>query len=101
MQRRRFLRMAAGCGAGAAVPAAWWLRSGSVAEAATEGRPIVCNQLGYPPKPSKLATLRAPSTRFTVRDVNRNAVAMQGKPPEPRDDAASGDRVQVVDFSQV
>lgn len=101
MQRRRFLRIAAGCGAGAAVPAAWWPRSGSVAEAATEGSPIVCNQLGYPPNASKLATLRAPSTRFTVRDVNRNAVALQGKPTEPRDDAASGDRVQVVDFSQV
>jgi hypothetical protein len=50
---------------------------------------------------TKLTTLRASSTKFMVRAVSNGTVVLQGKPGEPRDDAASGDRVQIADISPV
>ena len=102
MQRRTFIRVAAVCGGAAAVPTALWLSSEwSAAEAAADSSPIVFNQLGYLPNAMKLVTLRAPSAVFTVRAVGSGAVVLQGKPGVVRDDSASGDRVQIVDMSQV
>ena len=102
MQRRQFLKIAAGCGGVATVPTAWWLGSRwADAELAPEASPIVFNQLGYLASATKLATLRASSTKFTVRAVSSGAVVLQGKPGEARDDAASGDRVQISDLSPV
>jgi endoglucanase len=107
MQRRNFLKIAALCGGAVVAPPAyrmnsWWMNSkGAAAEAATNSNPIVFNQLGYHANAPKLATLRAASEMFTVRAVNGGAVVLRGKPGEARDDAASGDRVQVCDFSPV
>jgi endoglucanase len=102
MQRRRFLGIAAGCSCAAAVPAAWWLNSRlNAAEAATDSSPIVFNQLGYLPDASKFVTLRSPSAHFKVRAVSGGAIVLEGKPGEARDDAASGDRVQIADLSSV
>lgn len=102
MQRRTFIKVASVCGGVAAVPAALWLSSRwSTAEAATDASPIVFNQLGYLPSATKLVTLRAPSTTFTVRAVNGSPPVLQGKPDAARDDSASGDRIQIADISQV
>jgi endoglucanase len=107
MQRRNFLKIAALCGGAAAAPPAyrvnsWWMNSkGAAAEAASNTNPIVFNQLGYHANATKLATLRAASEVFTVRAVNGGVVVLRGRPGEARDDAASGDRVQVCDFSPV
>jgi endoglucanase len=100
MQRRRFIKVAAVCGSAAAVPTALWLGSRwGTAEAATDAIPIVFNQLGYLPNAPKFATLRASSATFTVRAVSSGAVVLRGKPGAARDDAASGDRVQIADIS--
>jgi endoglucanase len=102
MQRRTFLKTAAVSGGAAAIPMAWWLSSRTVAaEAAIDTSPIVFNQLGYLPTAKKLVTLRSPSATFTVRAVSSGAVALQGKSSAARDDAASGDRVQISDISTV
>jgi endoglucanase len=102
MQRRQFIRAAALCGGVAAVPKALWLSTRwSAAEAATDASPIVFNQLGYLPNAAKLATLSSPSPTFAVRAVSGGNVVLQGKPGPARDDAASGDRVQIADISQL
>ncbi len=102
MQRRNFIKVAAVCGGAAAVPTAFWLSSRwSTAEAATDASPIVFNQLGYLPNATKLVTLRASSATFTVRAVSSGAVVLRGKPDAARDDAASGDRLQIADISPV
>ena len=102
MQRRKFLTIATVCGGAAALPAPWMLDTGwPTAEAAPEASPIVCNQLGYLPNAAKVFTLRAPSAKFSVRSVSSNAVVLEGRPTEPRDDAASGDRVQLADVSSL
>jgi len=102
MHRRKFVKIAAACGGAAALPAAWWLNPKSTAaEAATDGSSIVFNQLGYLPNATKLVTLRSPSAHFKVRRATGGAVVLQGKPEAARDDAASGDRVQIADISAV
>jgi endoglucanase len=101
MHRRKFVKIAAACGGAAAVPTAWWLNANLTAEAATDGSPIVFNQLGYLPNAAKLVTLRSPSAHLTVRAASGAAVVLQGKPGEARDDAASGNRVQIADISAV
>ena len=101
MQRRRFLKTAASLGWAAAIPAAWCWSSEWAAAEATNGSPIVCNQLGYLPNATKLVTLRSPSATFTVRAVNSGATVLQGTPGAARDDSASGERVQVADISQL
>ena len=102
MRRREFLKLAAGCGGAVAVPGTWLLGAGTAwAEEASRISPVVCNQLGYLPGAAKVITLRAPSAAFTLRDVASGAVAMKDKPGAAREDAASGDRVQVCDISAV
>ncbi|HEY6370158.1 MAG TPA: cellulase N-terminal Ig-like domain-containing protein, partial [Candidatus Sulfotelmatobacter sp.] len=102
MQRRKFIKVAAVCGGAAAVPTALWLSSRwGTAEAATDARPIVFNQLGYLPSATKMATLRSPSATFLVRALSHGAVVLRGKPGAARDDTASGDRVQIADISAV
>jgi endoglucanase len=100
MQRRKFLKMAAVCGSAAVAPAAWLKSSWAAADEATGASAIVFNQLGYLPDAAKFATLRSPSTNFAVRTFG-GGVALQGRPTPVRDDAASGDPVQIVDFSAV
>src|SRR5580704_13274240 len=101
MQRRRFLKTAASLGCAAAIPAACCWSSEWAAAEASNGSPIVFNQLGYLPNATKLVTLRSPSATFTVRSVNNGAMVLQGTPGPARDDSASGERVQVADISQV
>ncbi len=72
-----------------------------MAETATDANPIALNQLGYLPNSTKLATISAPSSTFSVREVSSGVVALREKPSAARDDAASGDRVQIADFSSV
>ncbi len=101
MQRRKFLKMAAICSGAVVTPAAW-LRPGlTAAEQSADASPIVFDQLGYFPTAAKFATLRSPSTKFTVRPVSGGAAILQGSPSPVRDDAASGDRIQIIDFSAV
>jgi len=92
--------MAAVCGSAAVAPAAWLKSSWAAADEATGASAIVFNQLGYLPDAAKFATLRSPSTNFAVRTLG-GVVALQGRPTPVRDDAASGDPVQIVDFSAV
>jgi endoglucanase len=66
----------------------------------SDGSPIVFDQLGYLPNATKVFTLRAPSATFSVRATN-GARVLQGRPGAVRDDAASGDRVQIADISAV
>jgi len=99
MKRRTFLTMAAVCGGAAALPELF--SSGLfAAETSSAGSPIVFDQLGYLPNAPKLFTLRAASATFTVRTVD-GTVVLQGKPGAARDDAASGDRVQIADLSSL
>ncbi len=103
MRRRRFLRIAAGtCGAAVALPAASMvtgLLSGG--DSKSDESNILFNQLGYLPDAPKFFTLRTAATKFTVRAVNGGAVVLQGVPTVAREDAASGDRVQIADISAV
>lgn len=110
MRRREFLKMATVCGGAAAWPAAIFFaeRSAWAADDVVEGEPIVFNQVGYLPDAAKLFTLRlssssspSSSATFSVRPVNGGAVVLTGKPSAVREDAASGDRVQVCDLSSV
>ena len=102
MQRRTFLTMAAVCGGVTAIPGAVALAARlSPSEDAPDEGPIVFNQLGYLPSARKLISLRVPSATFTVRAQNTGAIVLQGKPPAPQDDTASGDRIQVADISTV
>jgi endoglucanase len=101
MKRRTFLTMAAVLGGARAVPRAVALTTRlSASDSPTDGSPIVFDQLGYLPNATKLITLRAPSATFTVR-IAGGAVLLQGKPGAVRDDAASGDRVQIADISSL
>jgi endoglucanase len=102
MRRREFLKIAAASGAVASVPTSWlfpdsWLG----ADTPSDGSLIVLNQLGYLPDASKFVTLRSPSTTFSVRAVTGGAIVLQGKPSRARDDAASGDGVQIADISSM
>jgi endoglucanase len=102
MKRRTFLKIAAGCGAGAIVPMECWLNSNfAAAEATSPAGATVFNQLGYLPGSTMVATLRAPSATFAVRAVSSRAIVLQGKPDAVREDPASGERVQIADFSSV
>jgi endoglucanase len=102
MRRREFLRMAAVCGGAAAMPSEWLLAMGTAGEDASGGASsIVFNQLGYLPDARKIITLRSVSTTFSVRVASGGSVLLKGKPGAVRDDAASGDRVQMVDISSV
>ncbi len=111
MRRREFLKMATVCGGAAAWPAEIFFaeRSAWAADDVVEGEPIVFNQAGYLPDAAKLFTLRlsspsspsSSSVTFSVRPVNGGAVVLTGKPSAVREDAASGDRVQVCDLSSV
>src|SRR5579863_2911912 len=102
MRRREFLKIAAACGGAAAVPAAWLMGTGtSAAEETANASAIVFNQLGYMPSAAKFITLRAPSAGSTVRNVASGAVVLKDKTGAARDDAASGDRVQICDISAV
>src|SRR5579859_5996735 len=107
MQRREFLRMATVWSGAAAVPTSWMLGAGrAMAETAPDSSPILFNQLGYLPGAQKIITLRKPSATFTVKAVASGAtveqqIVLQGKADAVRDDAASGDQVQLCDISAV
>jgi endoglucanase len=100
MQRRKFLKVAGMSAGAAALPAQWWLNPNSAADLVT-GAPIVFNQLGYLTGATKRATLRSPSVTFTIRAASSGAIVLQGKPSAAHDDPASGDRVQLADFSSL
>jgi endoglucanase len=101
MKRRDFLKITAlGTSAAAVTTLSWLSPKWSWAAPTSDlNAPIALNQLGYLPKAKKLATLRVPSSAFTVRALKGNHVALRGKPEAVRDDAASGDRVQIADLS--
>jgi endoglucanase len=104
MRRRQFLKLAAVCGGAAAVPTGRLLaKSWAWADAAADAGPILFNQLGYLPDAAKLITLRglSSSTTFAVRSLADGAVILKDKPGGARDDAASGERVQICDISSV
>ncbi len=131
MRRREFLKMATVCGGGAAaLPSGFGFadRWAWAADDAIEAGPIVFNQLGYLPDARKLVTVRtsllsslssSPSSSssasssipssssssslatFTVRAVRDGSVVLKDKLGAVREDAASGDRVQVCDISSV
>ncbi len=101
MQRRSFLKTAALCGGAAALPASWLLGpTRGKAEDATDVSPVL-NQLGYLPGATKLVTLRSPCEAFPVRAASGGAAVMIVKPGPARDDAASGDRIQIGDISRL
>lgn len=62
---------------------------------------IRVDQVGYLPQSPKIAFVAAPSpaAAFTIRRVSNNAVAFEGKLPDPIADPDSGDRLQLADFS--
>jgi len=62
---------------------------------------VVLDQLGYLPNASKRITLRSASSSFTVRSAKDGTVVLQGKPGPLREDAASGDHIQIVDLTSV
>lgn len=102
MERRTFLKVATACGGAAALPGFWLLSDRwSAAETTTVASPIVLNQLGFLPHARKLATLRASSPTFTLRSAQDGSIVLRGKPGASRADAASGDRVQIADISQI
>jgi endoglucanase len=101
MQRREFLKVTAMSAGAAALPSACWLTPKSMADPVASAAPIVCNQLGYLEGATKVATLRSPSATFTIRAASSGAIVLQGKPSVAHDDSASGDRVQLADFSSL
>ncbi len=100
MQRRTFLKFASVVG-GAAVWPAWLLSETRLNASIPPASPSVFNQLGYLPNAKKRITLRSPAASFTLRSAKEGAIVLQGKPSASVDDAASGDRVQIVDVSAV
>jgi endoglucanase len=129
MRRREFLKMATVCGGAAALPIGFGFadRWAWAADDAVEAGPIVFNQLGYLQDARKIVTVRSsllsslpsssssssasssiPSSSsssslatFTVRALRDGAVVLKDKLGAVREDAASGDRVQVCDISSV
>jgi len=101
MERRTFLQLASVCGGAAILPAALFSNSRLDADAeATVGR-VVLDQLGYLPNASKRITLRSASSSFTLRSAKDGTIILQGKPGPVREDAASGDHIQIVDLTSV
>jgi endoglucanase len=102
MKRREVLRY---LGAGAAVMhpavrAVAELGDGSAGSVKTAG--IFLNQVGYASSGAKQATVRLSDGmphEFLVRSTANNAVVFKGELGEAVDDAASGDRTSVADFS--
>ncbi len=108
MQRRRVLQTL-GMAAGAHLGPSRFLTA-TASEPAVEQDPAhglvgpeaFFNQLGYRPGDRKVATVRgaAPGqTHFRVRQADDNKVVFEGPLTAPQPDAASGDLVQLADFS--
>ncbi|HEX2934179.1 MAG TPA: glycoside hydrolase family 9 protein [Bacteroidales bacterium] len=62
---------------------------------------ILINQVGYAPKASKVALIRANVTQFDVIDVATGKSIFRGKTGQPEYWKYSGDTVRVADFSSV
>ncbi|GGH08099.1 glycoside hydrolase family 9 protein [Silvibacterium dinghuense] len=99
MQRRAFLRNAAGSlGAAALLPAARALALDSTSSP-VRLNPVHLNQAGYSTGRAKYATVNAQAAQFTIRPAAGGASAFQAALSEARSDAASGDTIRIADFS--
>ena len=63
---------------------------------------IKIDQVGYLPQARKLALVVAneTATEFLLRNTDDSAIIFRGRLSSPTNDADSGDRIQVADFSQ-
>ena len=105
MDRRNFLKTTvtsvAGLGLrGGLLPtaASAWDAASAIAQSADAGS-VFCNQIGYLPLHAKLATTTVRARSFTVQRMPDSSVVFHGSLSTPRPDPASGDVVQIADFS--
>jgi endoglucanase len=75
----------------------------TAAIAAEPSTQIKVDQVGYFPGLPKIAfvSAREPAADFTVREAANGRIEFRGKLAAPVDDSASGDRVQVADFTKL
>jgi endoglucanase len=102
MHRREFLKTAASClgAVGFANAAVKVCGADTGSPASSDGDSKIClNQLGFLPDGPKIATLSGRANSFVVRSVKDPSVALRSKLSRPRLDNASGDTVQLADFS--
>ena len=102
MHRREFLKAAASClgavGLANGVAKVSGTDAGSQAAPAGDSR-ICLNQLGFLPDGPKVATVGGRANSFLIRSVKNHSVALRSTLSPPRLDNASGDTVQLADFS--
>jgi endoglucanase len=104
--RREFLKLS---GSAALAGIAATALKGVVRPALAEqpGLRTMVNQVGYLPAADKVATVqwpqgsREPARKFQMRRADGGEKVLEGKLSEVREDALSGDRVQLADFSDV
>ncbi len=105
MNRRKFLKTATEClgafglGVHALDHRSAWAATSKAGTGLPTDSGIYLNQIGYFPSRSKAATVRARASSFLVQSATQNTVVFRADLQAPRLDAASGDRVQVADFS--
>ncbi len=107
MDRREFLRATATSFVGMG------LRGGLLTTAACTGdaayaiahnaaaATVFCNQIGYLPLHAKQATVTTRARSFTVQRLADSSVVFRGSLSAPRPDPASGDGIQIADFSSL
>ena len=79
----------------------WVLAAAVCAFAANSESVVRLNQAGYLPRSPKAAVVAADTDAFTVCDARTGVVVFSGKASEPVQDADSGDRVRIADFSSL
>jgi endoglucanase len=102
MHRREFLKTAASClGAVSFVNAAVKTSGANAGSPASPGgdSKICLNQLGFLPDGTKAATIGGRANSFLIRSMKDHSVAFRSPLSAPSLDRASGDTVQIADFS--
>jgi endoglucanase len=100
MNRRRFLRNAATYAGALGLGSRGILGVTASGQAmAAPPSPVFLNQLGYLPGYNKVATVAERGSSFTLRSAFDSSIAFRGELSQPVRDAASGDLVQMADFS--
>ena len=102
MRRREFLLSSVrylGAGAAALAVSPSWNSACAAAPDSAPSSAIALNQAGYLPSLAKVASTSLRATSFAVRSTSHNNIVHRGTLTAQAHDAASGDTVQMADFS--
>jgi endoglucanase len=104
MHRREFLLSSArylGAGAVTFATSPSWNRALAASPESVPASAIALNQVGYLPSFPKVASVNVRATSFAVRSTSHRDAVYHGMLTAPVHDAASGDAIQIADFSEL